>query len=172
MSKVCCRCKVEKKEDSFKGNNKTCEECCNKYKCPHKKQKYTCNDCSPHLFCTGKLVLKTNCPKCSPHIFCLDKSQGECRPKSKCPECNPEVKCEHGNVKYNCQTCGKKKCPNHPDKYYYTCKECKGGAFCDEHPDQWKNTCKFCEDVSGRCKEHNRIKNNCVEDAIPVPMDV
>lgn len=162
--KTCARCKIEKNPEDFRGENKTCRACGEKYKCAHGKQKSTCSECSPHLFCKehGKLVLKTSCPECSPHLFCKEHGKGQYRFKNKCPECNPEVKCEHGNVRYNCQTCGKKKCPNHPDRYYYTCKDCKGGAFCEEHPGEWKNICKYCEKVSGRC-EHDKIKKNCAE---------
>ena len=160
---TCSRCKIEQAYTAFNGSNKTCTSCGERFKCPHKKQKYTCYECSPHLFCTahGKVILKTNCNECSPHLFCKDHGE-TIRVKNKCPDCNPKVKCEHGNVKYNCQTCGKKKCPNHPDRYYYTCKDCGGGAFCKEHPTEWKDICKLCVKVTGRC-EHSRIKKNCAE---------
>ena len=162
---ICCRCKVDKAQDCFKDKNKTCNDCCDKFKCPHKKSKYTCFECSPHLFCTshGSARLRSNCPECNPGVFCDHGKKGTNRVKNKCPVCNPSVVCEHGNVKYYCGTCGKRKCPNHPDKYYYTCKECDGGAFCKEHPGEWKDICKYCESVTGRCKEHGRVKKNCIE---------
>ncbi len=75
--------------------------------------------------------------------------------KDRCNICNP---CEHGNIKYFCTHCGKRKKCEH-GKQKSICKECGGSSICI-HKRQ-KSRCKECG--GSQICEHNKERTFCKE---------
>jgi len=121
-------------------------------KCPHKKVKGDCQDCSPHRFCQHQRM-KSTCKECKGAGICEHN-----RRKSRCKECKGKSICEHDRIKSRCKECKGTSICEH-DRIKSTCKECKGTSIC-EH-DRIKSTCKECKGAS--ICEHNRRRSTCKE---------
>ena len=112
ISKICSKCKNEKKITKYLSSNqkkeyKMCNICritacllSKKRNCIHNKRITYCILCGGNSLCIPHEKIIKKCDVCSKLDFCIHLNK-----KQNCKYCKSSTKCYHNKRKYNCEYC-------------------------------------------------------------------